>query len=181
MTEYFHVLWLKGREKGYVIETEHVEGTGFNATKRGASGVKQELKESNQVSVWCTICRHDIHSNKRHRPAEGNQILVRLSPQMASRDCVKWPFSSWSFSALNPIYMTNSVTLKLLVSSQPICHSFLTFCSRLSSFSFFPLTTVIHFFYLPPIHPQSFSLIFDICLCAQNKSLFLRKVARTSQ
>lgn len=131
-----------------------------------------------EAEMW-SICGQFLGQQKG-RQAEGNRILVRLSPLMASRDCLKWPFSSWSFSVLNPIYMTNSVTLKLLVSSLPICHSFMTFCSRLTSFFFFFLSTVNHFFFLAPIpfHPP-FSFIFDSCLCAQ--SLDLRKMAMSFQ
>lgn len=83
---------------------------------------------------------------QKGRRAEGNQILVRLSPQMASRDCLKWPFSSWFFSALNPIYMTNSVTLKLPVSSMlSVTHSWPFAPASHLSFFFF-LSTVIPFF-----------------------------------
>lgn len=76
---------------------------------------------------------------QKGRQAEGNWTLVRLSPRMAPGDWGKWLFSSWPFSALKPIYMTNNFTLKMPVSSLPLPHSFLTLCCRLSSFLSFPL------------------------------------------
>lgn len=73
-----------------------------------------------------------------------------------------------------PIYMTNSVTLKLLVSSWPICHSLLTICSCLSSFFFLPQSFA--FFISLPFTRYPFNLSLICTSLLKNKPLDLRKL-----